>query len=133
MREEGASKAHFLDPLQLSDGTLRLVGLFLALYQEPRPKLLALEEPELTVHPGVLKLLSEAIREVSSETQLIITTHSPQFLDHFDVSEIRVVEIINGITHVGKIREQQVQMVRQNLMSTSEIMSLDGLQMDKPQ
>lgn len=123
-----SDQTHFLDPLQLSDGTLRLVGLFLALYQEPKPILIALEEPELTVHPGVLKLLSEAIREVSRSTQLVITSHSPHLLDYFEIDEIRVVEMNKGVTTVGKIREQQREAVLKKLMSISEIMAFDGLQ-----
>jgi len=123
-----SDRSHFLDPLQLSDGTLRLMGLFLALYQEPKPLLLALEEPELTVHPGLLKLLSEAIHEVSSQTQLLITSHSPHLLDHFSVDDIRVVDMSeDGCTHIGKVKGEQRETVQEKLMAISEIMAFDGL------
>lgn len=40
------------DPIQLSDGTLRLFGILLAAYQQPAPRLLVIEEPEQTIYPG---------------------------------------------------------------------------------
>lgn len=45
-------KIHTFDVDQLSDGGLRILGLLVALYQDPVPATIALEEPELTVHPG---------------------------------------------------------------------------------
>ena len=123
-------KAHFFDPVQLSDGTLRLFGIFLSLYQLPRPDFLALEEPELTIHPGLVNLLAEAFQEVSGRTQLLITTHSPYLLDHFDPSQIKVVTMQDGETKVSSIRRSQVKTVKEKLMMLSEVMALDGLRPD---
>ena len=128
VKEKPDAKAHYFDPLQLSDGTLRMFGLLLALYQEPRPTFLALEEPELTVHPAMLALLADAIREVSETTQLVITTHSPYLLDSFDPDEIQVVNMEQGETKVAPIRRAQVESVKEGLISLSEVMALDGLQ-----
>ena len=58
---KGSDKVVF-DPVQLSDGTLRIFGILLAIYQTPAPRLLVIEEPEQTVHPGVLGVLAEAFR-----------------------------------------------------------------------
>lgn len=127
IKERQGSSGHYFDPIQLSDGTLRLFAIFLALYQEPHPPFIAIEEPEQTVHPGVLALLAEAFHEVANHTQLLITTHSPYMLDHVAPSSIRVVNAKHGETQVAEIKESQVKAVRNQLMSMSEIMHLDGL------
>lgn len=130
VRDKSNQKSHAFDPVQLSDGTLRVFGLLLSLYQKPAPKFLALEEPEQTIHPGLLGVLADAVKEVSQDTQLLITTHSPYLLDYFDPEQIRVVEMNGGETTVSSICGGQVDAVKNRLMKLSEIMALDGLQSD---
>lgn len=127
VKETPRATAHHFDPVQLSDGTLRLFAILLTLYQTPHPVFLALEEPELTIHPGLIGLLAEAFNEISERTQLLVTTHSPHMLDYFDPDQIRVVDMKEGETSVSKIRHSQVEAVRQKLMTLSEVMTLDGL------
>ncbi len=116
------------DPPQLSDGTLRIFGMLLALYQTPAPPLLVIEEPEQTVHPGVLGVLADAFREAGEQTQIVITTHSPHFMDHFRPEEVRVVTLKDGATHVAPIRKAQVEAVNRRLMSLQDFMLAEGLQ-----
>lgn len=127
VKDHPEASPHYFDPIQLSDGTLRVFALLLSIYQQPAPSFLALEEPEQTVHPGLLGLLAEVFREVSGHTQLLLTTHSPHLLDHFKPEEIRVVTLEDGETKVSAMQMKQVEVVRQRLMSLSEIMVLDGL------
>lgn len=121
------SKAHHYDPAQLSDGTLRLFGMLLTMYQVPQPSFIAMEEPEQMLHPGVLHLLVDAIRETSTRCQVLITTHSPYLLDLFKPEEIKVVYMESGETRVAPIKESQIKIVQDGLMRVSEIMALDGL------
>lgn len=121
------SHAHDFDPVQMSDGTLRIFGILLALYQTPSPPFLALEEPEQTVHPGILATLAEAFREVSERTQIFVTSHSPHFVDFFDPEEIRVVTIKNGKTVVSPIRRTQMEAIKEHLISLEELMVSEGL------
>lgn len=127
VKDTPTATAHHFDPVQLSDGTLRLFAILLTLYQTPHPEFLALEEPELTIHPGLIGLLAEAFNEISERTQLLVTTHSPHMLDYFDPDQIRVVDMREGETSVSKIRHSQVEAVRKKLMTLSEVMTLDGL------
>src|SRR4030067_1648813 len=127
VKETDVSKAHYFDPVQLSDGTLRMFAIFLSLYQIPAPGFFALEEPELTIHPGLIGLLADAFKEVSQNTQLLITTHSPYLLDHFGSEVIRVVSMSEGQTGVYDIRRSQLEAVKERLMTLSEVMALDGL------
>jgi len=69
------------DALSMSDGTLRILGILLALQQDPLPTLIAIEEPEATVHPAIADLLVEALLDRSRDVQVLLTTHSPDLLD----------------------------------------------------
>lgn len=121
------AKAHDFDPVQLSDGTLRVFGILLSLYQNPPPPFLAIEEPEQTIHPAMLAVLAEAFREVSEQTQIFVTSHSPHFVDYFDPDEIRVVFMKQGKTHITGIHHAQLEAIKENLMSLKELMSAEGL------
>jgi predicted ATPase len=127
-KDNGGAKPQQFDPIQMSDGTLRVLGILLALYQQPAPRLLVIEEPEQTVHPGVLPALAEAFKEASERTQIIITTHSPHLVDQFDPESIRVAWSRNGLTQISPIKYAQVESVKQHLMSLQEFMLAEGLQ-----
>jgi predicted ATPase len=77
----GEAKAASFDAANISDGTLRAVGLLTAVFQRPTPTLLVLEEPEASIHPGALDAILDLIRIASRRTQVIVTTHSPEILD----------------------------------------------------
>jgi predicted ATPase len=123
----GAQDSVEFDPVQLSDGTLRVFGILLALYQIPPPRLLVIEEPEQTVHPGVLGVLADAFREAAESTQIIVTTHSPHFIDHFQPEQVRVVTLRNGATTVSKVKRTQLEAVKRRLMSMQDFMLAEGL------
>lgn len=120
------------DAIQLSDGTLRVFGLLLALYQVPAPQLLLIEEPEQNIQPGVLAVLADAFREASERTQIIVTTHSPNFVDHFKPEEIRVTALNHGLTTVAPIKATQKEAVQRRLLSLSEFMLAEGLSPEQP-
>ena len=127
VKDSNSTSAHDFDPVQISDGTLRIFGILLALYQNPPPPFIALEEPEQTVHPAILSMLSEAFREVSERTQLLITSHSPYLVDFFSAEEIRIVSMQKGKTHISPIKSSQVESVKENLISLQELMMAEGL------
>ncbi|HQX06817.1 MAG TPA: AAA family ATPase [Zoogloea sp.] len=124
---EASGKVHFFDPSQISDGTLRILGILLALYNTPHPSLMVIEEPEQTVNPALLALLVDAFRESSERTQLFITSHSPHLVDLFPAEAIRVVDMHDGQTRVSPIRASQRAAIKEHLLSIEQIMSADGL------
>jgi len=66
---------------RLSDGTLRYLCL-LAILCHPNPlPLICIEEPELGLHPDVLPMPAELLKEASERSQLIVTTHSDILVD----------------------------------------------------
>ncbi len=125
--EQNQNKAHVFNVNQMSDGTLRILGLLVALYQEPKPAIIALEEPELTVHPGTFGLIADSIDEVSRTSQILVTTHSPEFLDRFKPEQIIAVEMQDGITKAGNLNESQLRAVRDRLFGLGELMSIEGI------
>ena len=66
---------------RLSDGTLRYLCLLAILCDPEPPPLICIEEPELGLHPDVLPALADLLRECSTRTQLIVTTHSDILID----------------------------------------------------
>jgi predicted ATPase len=73
---------------RLSDGTLRFLALAAILLPSDLPSLICIEEPELGMHPDMIRIVAEMIIEASAKTQLIVTTHSEHLLsalqDDFD-------------------------------------------------
>ncbi len=127
--EDESTLASF-DPVQLSDGTLRLFGILLAAYQLPRPKLLVIEEPEQTIYPGALAVLADVFKEVGRSTQVLITTHSPHLVQFFEPSQIRVAVMHRGITQIRPVHPHQMEAVNEGLLSLEEFMTTEGLRPD---
>lgn len=121
------------DPVQLSDGTLRLFGILLAAYQLPRPQVLVIEEPEQTIYPGALAVLADVFKEVGQTTQVIITTHSPHLVQYFSPWQIRVATMHNGLTSIRPIHPHQMEAVNEGLLSLEEFMTGEGLRPDDTQ
>ena len=82
--------------------TSRLCFLFLlAVLANPSPpSLIAIDEPETGLHPSMLPIVAEYARDAAERTQVILTTHSPEFLDAFgdDVPPTTVAECRDGET-----------------------------------
>jgi predicted ATPase len=66
---------------ELSDGTAILMVLLFILCSPEKPQVLFIDEPELNLHPAWLRQLSHIIRDSSQETQIFLSTHSPELLD----------------------------------------------------
>ncbi|MCY7383898.1 MAG: AAA family ATPase [Microcoleus sp. CAN_BIN18] len=72
----------------MSDGTLRIMAYYVLLHQDQLPTLIGIEEPERNLHPGLLREVASVVKRLSQKTQVIITTHSSQLLDCFNLDEI---------------------------------------------
>ncbi len=68
---------------ELSDGTLRFLFLLTVLASPSPAPIIAIDEPETGLHPSMLPLVAEYAIDASNRSQVILTTHSPQFLDAF--------------------------------------------------
>lgn len=118
--------------LNMSDGTLRVLGLLLAVYQQPPPPFVAVEEPESTVHPGAIDVLMDVFVDAQYKTQVLLTTHSPEILDSPKLrdTQLRVVTSNNGRTLISPLKSTSREAVRRGLYSPGELMRANGLEPD---
>ncbi|MBE9116370.1 AAA family ATPase [Lusitaniella coriacea LEGE 07157] len=74
-----------------SDGTLKMLAYLTVLYDPDPPPLIGIEEPENHLHPRLLLELAEECRTASGQSQLMVTTHSPDFVDALRPDELWVL------------------------------------------
>ena len=120
-------KAMSFDALQVSDGTLRLLGLLLALYQQGDPGFLAIEEPESTIHVAALQALVEVFRARSEHTQILLTTHSSEILDSLSLDELHLVDRQEGISTLDSVSGDAKSAIEQALFSPGELLRTGAL------
>ncbi len=125
-------RTKWFDAGQESNGTLRVAGIVTALLQEPAPSLIAIEEPELTVHPGALGLIYDFVKQATERSQVIVTTHSPEFLDLVSPECVRAVQRNASGTTVRRISAAQQSSVKRGLMTLGEVLTSEGLQQELP-
>lgn len=89
-----------------SDGTLKMLAYLVLLYGLEPPPFVGIEEPENFLHPRLLYGLAEECREASVRTQLLVTTHSPFFIDALRLNEVRVLwRDENGHTRTRRVKD----------------------------
>jgi predicted ATPase len=127
----GGKKAKF-EAYAMSDGTLRALGILAAIWQKPRPALIVVEEPEATLHPHALGAILDVIRIASTETQVVVTTHSPELLEAkwIEARNLRVVQWANGMTRVLPLGKAPVEALRRHLMGPGELFRSNALEPD---
>jgi predicted ATPase len=74
-----------------SDGTLKMLAYLVLLHDPAPPAFIGIEEPENFLHPRLLPELAEECRKATGHTQLLVTTHSPFFLNALRPEEVRVL------------------------------------------
>jgi predicted ATPase len=116
-----------LDVNQESEGFRRFLAHLIALYQTPPKQTLIFEEPEKGIHPAALASLADQFKACpeAGRGQVLLTTHSPQLLDHFEPEQLRVVQIENYVTKIGPIVPEQVEAVGEHLLNMGELLTVD--------
>ena len=91
-----------------SDGTLRMLAYLVLLHDPEPPPFIGIEEPENFLHPRLLHDVGEECRAASARTQLLVTTHSPYFLNAMRAEEVRVLwRDQNGHTQTRCVDESE--------------------------
>jgi predicted ATPase len=100
---------------ELSDGTLQYLCLLAALLSPRPPKLVALNEPEGSVHPDLYQALAKLICEASRVSQVWVTTHSHQLTDYIgeetgkmpiELKKVEGATIVSGQKLDGTFRDE---------------------------
>jgi predicted ATPase len=89
VREKGIRRSTEL--WELSDGMLRFLCLEVALLNPLPPPLICIDEPETGLHPRLLPIVGDLIKAAAERTQVLITTHSPELLNRFDIRDVAVM------------------------------------------
>jgi predicted ATPase len=126
VQKAGSARREFL-ATQMSDGTLRAFGIILALVQPRKPIAMVIEEPEVAIHLGALRTLVEILEAHTSDTQILITTHSADIIDAMDVESLRVVWTEEGISHVAPVAPHTLDTVRGGLITPGELLRSEAL------
>ncbi len=131
---KGKAKTIDFEGFNMSDGTLRAVGLLVAIFQSPKPSVLVIEEPESTIHPGALGAILDMIRSASKNIQVIVTTHSPELLDEKEIldHQIRIVTWQDGASRVHLPSQATREAMRKHLMGAGELLRANALRPADP-
>ncbi len=111
-----------------SSGFRRFLAHLLALYQTPSKQTLIFEEPENAIFPGALATLAEEFKATPEEGrgQVILTTHNPVLLNHFDADQIRVVEMDENLeTQIGPLAPEQREALQEKMLYPGELFTVD--------
>jgi len=130
LQQWGKDKRFRFDAFNMSDGTLRAFGLLLASFQVNAPDFMIIEQPEDSLHPGATAVILDVLRGRSSSQQTIITTHSPEVLDHFDPNEdeVFVVALKDGITRLERVDSHLIEGVKRDLCTGGDLLRLRQLE-----
>ena len=87
---------------QLSDGTLKFLCLIAILKNPAPPALIGIDEIDANLHPKMQAILADVIDEASQRTQIIATTHHPDFVSMFTPEEIVILQQYKGATEMRR-------------------------------
>jgi predicted ATPase len=121
----------------MSDGTVRALGILVALFQAgngtgaPVP-LVAIEEPEIALHPAASGLLLDGLKEASRSTQVIVTSHSPDLLDNqqLDPDSLLAVYAEAGSTQIAALDPAGRAAILNRLYTPGELLRLNQIRPD---
>ena len=120
------------EAFSMSDGTLRVLALLIAVSQQSPPSLIVIEEPEITIHPGALDALLDALRIAGRSMQVVMTTHSPDLLDAkwIEDQHIRIASWAAGISQIRPVSPSVRETLREHLMGAGELLRANALSPD---
>lgn len=78
---------------QLSEGMLRFLWLVTLLQSPGLTAVTLIDEPEVSLHPELLSLLADLMREASSRTQLVVATHADRLIRFLKPEEVVVLDV----------------------------------------
>ncbi|MGO9470859.1 MAG: AAA family ATPase [Isosphaeraceae bacterium] len=104
----GNGQVDLFDASAMSDGTLRALGILLALRQTPRPSIVLIDEIEDSLHPYAHGVLLDAIEASSEEFPVVVSTHNPEILSHPSAKgeRIRIVQWDEGTSNIYSLSKE---------------------------
>ena len=111
-----------LSAFLLSDGTISLIALIVAMYFEEK-KIVCFEEPERNIHPHLIAKLVDMMKDASKNKQIIVTTHSPEVVKHAGLENLLLISRDeDGFSTITRPSEkEEVQIFMQNELGLDEL------------
>ncbi len=108
-KARGAAEYDF-GPHQISDGTLRFIALATLLLQPQDwlPRLIAIDEPELGLHPYAIKILASLLADASEHTQMLVATQSAALVDEVSPENVIVANLEDGATSLERLNPEKL-------------------------
>jgi predicted ATPase len=119
---EKYSKNHNLPSPSLSDGTLTIFALIIALYFEKKPFII-IEEPVSHIHPFLVARVISMMKESSKSKQVMITTHTTEVVKHASIENLLLVSRDNeGFSVISRPADkEQVRTFLENEIGIEEL------------
>lgn len=121
----------------MSDGTLRALGVLVALFQNARngesnPHFVGIEEPEVALHPAAADVLIDALRDAAAHAQIMVTSHSPDLLDNDELSDDSIFAVVaeHGESRIGPLNEVGRSALKEHLYTAGELLRMNQLDPD---
>ena len=121
----------------MSDGTLRALGVLVALFQgagssSPAARLVGIEEPESALHPAAAEALMDVLQEVSGTTQVLATTHSADLLDQRSLPVESLLAVVSeaGETRLAPLDQKSRQILGDRLSTPGDLLRMEMLEPD---
>ena len=124
----------------MSDGTLRALGVLVALFQGSggapgRRHLVGIEEPESALHPAAAEVLIDSLTDASQLAQVMVTSHSADLLDNDAIPDSSILAVLSehGETRIGPLDEAGRSALHDYLFTAGELLRMDQLLPDPDQ
>jgi len=124
----------------MSDGTLRTLGILVALFQRgsgesSQIRLVGIEEPEIALHPAAAGIVTDSLRDAAMQKQVVVTSHSPDLLDNEAIRDEAILAVISqeGMSKIGHLDSAGRRALRDHLYTAGELLRLDQLRPDPQQ
>ena len=112
----------YLRAYLLSDGTINITALIIALYFEEKDTIIV-EEPERNIHPHLISRLIDMMKDASRTKQIIVTTHSPEVVNHAGLENLLLVSRNDdGFSTISKpCQKKEVKIFLENELGLDEV------------
>ena len=133
----GAQHPWHFSANNMSDGTLRALGVLVALFQGSaqngaKQRLVGIEEPEVALHPAAVGVLIDSLRDAAERAQILVTSHSPDLLDNDEISADSIIAVVleDGESRIGPLDEDGRSALMERLYTAGELLRMNQLDPD---
>ena len=124
--QEVYSGNKYIPASMISDGTINIAALIVALFFEERPVTI-IEEPERNIHPALIAKLVAILKDASQKKQIIVTTHNPEMVKHVNIEDITLItRDREGFSHLSRpVDKQEVRTFLEHEIGIDELFIQD--------